>query len=151
MRLLVYVAALWVAGCSGRKPATPAAPDAAPVKVAVPLADAAPVARARTLELEEVKAVLPVPAESRVINAHEKAPGQERVNVAFCFDRLSIEQAAERVSEKLVAAGWQVQRAGAEVHATHGDLHLDGMVRRGPWEGCLGTKQQTYVALGVYR
>lgn len=141
------------AACSGGRGEAPrTVPDAGAAARPAAAPDAgSPAVAAPAITVEEVKAVVPVPAESRVITPHQKREGQERVTVAFCFDRVAVEQVAGRVSAKLVSAGWTVERKGTDLHATQRDLRLDGMVRRGPWAGCLGEKGQTYVALGVYR
>jgi len=96
------------------------------------------------ITVDEVKAVVPVPAESRVVTAHHEQKGRERVEVAFCFDRGGLEAAVARVTEKLHAAGWEVTRDATatrdstDLHAKLGELTLAGMVRRGPWADCQG-------------
>lgn len=158
-RLLVLSMA---AACSGRSATAPpagrdaGAGDAAP-GIDAAAVDARPAGPALApIAVDEVKAVVPVPAESRVVTPHREDAGRERVEVTFCFDEGSVADLRARVAGKLRAAGWELDVATpaadrADLAGRRGDLRLAGMLRRGPWVECQGARGQTYVVLGIHR
>lgn len=167
MRLVL--ALLVLAACRDRAAAPPPrAADAAATATTAPAdaaaapidasADAAPVGPALApITVDEVKVVVPVPAEARVLRPHGKDAGRERIEVTFCFERGEVPALAARIADKLRAHGWTVSapmppRADrADVAAERGDLRLAGMLRRGPWVECPGQRGQVYGLIGVHR
>lgn len=154
-----------LAACSSKSSPPPAATTgdagttidatiaAIPLDAAV---DARPGPALAAITVDEVKAVVPVPAEARVIKPHTKDAGRERVEVTFCFERGRVGEVAGRVEEKLRANGWEVSvlvpsDVRVDLSGRHGDLRLAAMLRRGPWAACDGEQGQTYAVLAVHR
>jgi hypothetical protein len=144
---------LAVAACSSRsEPASPAETATDTAAAPVPAAPAPP---APAFALDEVRALLPVPQQARLVDRPAIDESRERVTVSYCFDEGGLEAAAEVVIAKLTDRGWTIERAeapkGARVRlsGTHTAYAIEGIVQQGPWAHCRADRGQTFVSLSL--
>jgi hypothetical protein len=126
---------LAVAACSSRsEPASQAETATDTAAAPVPAAPAPP---APAFALDEVRALLPVPQQARLVDRPAIDESRERVTVSYCFDEGGIERAE-------APKGARVRLSG-----THTAYAIEGIVQQGPWAHCRADRGQTFVSLSL--
>jgi hypothetical protein len=124
-----------------------------------PAAAERPVRRLEPLAVEEVAAVFKPPANARTMSGPSKPARGERIQASFCYERISVADAAKAFAASLAQDGWQDLHVRA--HPRDADrislagqkppFRLTGAVRRGEVPDCAAADGHSFVAVTIHK